>query len=374
MKKVVGIILICILAISLYGCKKQTTPNNVDNNQNGSTVDDKTNGTGDEVDDEVDDEVQADKIQDYYPFADDKVYTYAGEGNEYASYIVYTEYMEGNKAQFRTSNGGTEVVKVLEHQDGQLVIHFAEEETYYRENMLNRGPDAEQDILLKGPLVKGTEWTLSDGRKRYISNVDIDVTIPLGDYKALEVTTEGENDVIKDYYAEGIGLIKSVFTSNEVEGYEVTSTLSKIDEKTPLTQQVRFFFPDIAADKNYYITKELSFHTNDITKKVFEDSFKDYSQENFNEVIGKNVKIKSLYLNKDNKVYVDFSKEFTSEMNAGSGYEAAILQCITNTFGEYYGKTQVYITVEGEPYSGGHIAMEKGEAFEVNVEGYEELR
>lgn len=370
MKKTVGIILICILAISLYGCKKQTTQNNVDNNQNGNVE----NLPNDTDEGKVDDEVKLSTVQDYYPFADDKVYTYEGEGNEYASYIVYTEYIEGNKAQYRTSNGGTEVVKVLEYQDGQLVINFAEEETYYRENMINRGPDEAQDILLKEPLEKGTQWTLSDGRKRYISDVEVNVTTPLGDYKALEVTTEGENDAIKDYYAIGIGLIKSVFTTNEADGYEVTSTLSKIDENKPLTQQVRFFFPDIAADKNYYITKELSFHTNDITKKVFEDSYKEYSQENFNEVIGKNVKIKSLYLNKDNKVYVDFSKEFISEMNAGSGYEAMILQSITNTLGEYYGKSEVYITVEGEPYSGGHIAMEKGEAFEVNLEGFEELK
>ena len=65
-------------------------------------------------------------------------------------------------------------------------------------------------------------------------------------------------------------------------------------------------------------------------------------------------------------VYLDLSKEFTKEMNAGSLYESQILQCITNTLGDYYMVKKVYITVEGKPYSSGHILMKKGEAFNVN--------
>jgi hypothetical protein len=66
-------------------------------------------------------------------------------------------------------------------------------------------------------------------------------------------------------------------------------------------------------------------------------------------------------------VYVDFTKELVSEMNAGAGFESMILQCITNTLGRYYGVTKVYLTVEGSPYSSGHIIMKKGEPFIVNL-------
>jgi hypothetical protein len=55
-------------------------------------------------------------------------------------------------------------------------------------------------------------------------------------------------------------------------------------------------------------------------------------------------------------------------MNAGSGYEAMILQCITNTLGNYYNTDQVYITIEGKPYESGHIVMKKGETFKVNYD------
>ncbi|HWQ42407.1 MAG TPA: GerMN domain-containing protein, partial [Desulfosporosinus sp.] len=79
-------------------------------------------------------------------------------------------------------------------------------------------------------------------------------------------------------------------------------------------------------------------------------------------------------LNKDNSVYIDFSKELLSEMNAGSGYESLILQSITNTIGTYYGVDKVSITIEGNPYVSGHVAMKKGELFTVDLTNSVELK
>ena len=97
-------------------------------------------------------------------------------------------------------------------------------------------------------------------------------------------------------------------------------------------------------------------------------------KDDLGKVLGTNVKIRSLYLNKDNRVYIDFSKELLSEMNAGSGYESLILQSITNTIGTYYGVDKVYITVENSPYVSGHIVMKKGEFFTVNLTNSVELK
>ena len=91
-------------------------------------------------------------------------------------------------------------------------------------------------------------------------------------------------------------------------------------------------------------------------------------------MLSPNAKIKSLYLNKDGMVYVDFTKELVSEMNPGAGYESMILQCITNTLGRYYGVNKVYITVEGKPYKSGHIEMKEGEPFIVNLSNSAELK
>ena len=309
-------------------------------------------------------------IKDYFSFGENSEYVYEGKGNEYASYNVFVDFLTENRVQLRTNNGGTEVVKVLENKDGNMTMILSRAECYYREN-LTQSPSNSKEILLKEPLVKGTTWTLSDNRKRYISNIDVEVTTPLGKYKTLEVTTENKEGKNLDYYAVNVGLVKTAFV---LKDDEISSTLSKIDKNTSFTQGVNFYYPNANDDKLYFVNKQLSFNTNDITKIIFEKAFKDLPKGNFGKVLGPNAKIKSLYLNKNNIVYVDFTSELVSEMNAGSGYESMILQCITNTLGAYYGVTKVYITVENSPYSSGHIMMKKGEAFTVNYKNSVELK
>lgn len=309
-------------------------------------------------------------IKDYFAPKENTKYVYEGQGNEYASYIVFMDYKVGNRIQQRSNNGGTEMVKVLENKDGELRILLSRGECYYREN-LTQAPSINGEILLKEPLAIGTSWTLADSRIRSITNLQVEVTTPLGTYKTLEVTTVGKDDKILDYYAPNIGLVKSVFTSN---GAEVSSTLTKLETNVPFIQTVRFYFPNTNGDKLYYVNKELSFKTNDITKIIFENAFKDLPKGDVAKVLGPNVKIKSLYLNQDNRVYIDFTQEFLSEMNAGSSYESLILQSITNTIGTYYGVDKVSITIEGNPYVSGHIGMKKGEFFTVKLTDSVELK
>lgn len=309
-------------------------------------------------------------IKDYFAFEENTRYVYKGKGNEYASYSVLVDYLTENLVQLRSNNGGTEMVKVLENKDGKLTMLLSRAECYYRENLL-QSSGSHPEVLLQEPLINGTSWTLTDNRKRYISNAEIEVITPAGKYQALEVTTEGKDNKILDYYAPKVGLVKTVFIANS---NEISSALSKIEKNTAFTQTVPFYYPDVNDDKLYFINKQLSFHTNDITKIVFEKSFKEVPKGNLDKVLSPNVKIKSLYLNNDHTVYVDFTKELVSEMNAGSGTEGMILQSITNTLGTYYGVTKVYITIEGNPYSSGHIMMKKGELFTVNVNNSAELK
>lgn len=309
-------------------------------------------------------------IKDYFPFEENVKYVYEGKGNEYASYNIVVDYLTENLVQLRSNNGGTEMVKVLENKDGKLTMLLSRAECYYREN-LTQGPNTNAEILLKEPLIKGTSWTLADNRKRSISNVEIEVITPLDKYKTLEVTTEGKEYKTLDYYAPNVGLVKTLFISN---GNEISSSLSKIEKNIALTQTVKFYYPDGNEDKLYFVNKQLSFHANDITKIIFEKTFKELPKGNLVKVLSPNAKIKSLYLNNDNIVYVDFTKELVTEMNAGSGIEGMILQSITNTLGTYYGVDKVYITIEDSPYTSGHIMMKKGEFFTVNFKNSVELK
>ena len=355
MKKNVCIILVAIVTfVLLTGCSKDLTSK--------VKVPEKNTGNSQTKDNTPKDSQDAVKIEDYYPFEENIKYMYAGDGNEYATYSIYVDYLKGNRQQIREDNGGTVMAKVLENMDGELRLVYSKEESYYREDVTSKTND-KPEILLKEPLTKGNSWTLLDGGKRSITNVKVAIKTPLASYDCIEVTTVRKESIIKDYYAVNVGLVKSLFTS---EGTEVSSTLSEMKRNEPFVQTVKFYYPNGNDSINYITDKKLSFNTNDVTRQIFEKHFKEAPSENVGRLISPNTKIKSLYLNVDNMVYLDFSKEFTEEMNAGSGYEGQILQCITNTLGDYYMVQKVYLTVEGKPYSSGHILMKKGEAFIVD--------
>lgn len=303
-------------------------------------------------------------INDYFIFKENVKYNYTGTNSEYAEYVTYVDYINGNKVQLRSNNGGTETVTVLQNSNGELKKFFQRNECYYRENFTNKVANIDE-ILLKEPLVVGTVWKLSDGSKRYISKVDVKISIGSGECSALEVTTENINGQIDlQYYAVNKGLIKSIYDANSMK---VTSTLKSVEENERLNQNIRCYYPD----ENYnihYEDRKFTFATNDITKISIQNLFKNFPGNNKGQLIGKNVNINSLYLNDDGMVYIDFSSNLVKEMNAGSGFESAILESITNTIGKYYGVDKVYITIDNKPYSSGHIVKAKGEYFKVTCE------
>ncbi len=165
---------------------------------------------------------------DFYPFMSAAEYVYEGSGNEYASFRTTYEYLDpvGGRMQTRTNNGGTETVRVLEYKDGKLMITKTVPEYYSRDNLLDSAQDEEAEILLMEPLIPGTSWELPDGRKRIITASDVLIETPSGNYRTLEVTTESEDSIVKDYYARNTGLVKSLFLTGD---YEVSSSLSQIN-------------------------------------------------------------------------------------------------------------------------------------------------
>lgn len=340
MKKNIVIFSFILLLIFSFGCASNITDKNADKDSQNL------------------------KVEEYYPIKENVKYIYEGNGNEYASYNIYIDYTSESRLQQRVDNGGTVMAKVIEISDGKVTRLLSRGEAYYRENLLNTKGEAEE-ILLMEPLVKGTSWTLNDSRVRTITDTSANIETPSGTYKAMEVTTEGLKDRTIDYYAKGVGLVKSVFIS---EGMEVTSSLSKIEENTSLIQNISFFYPNADDSNIYYVDKDVIFNTNDITKQVLGSSYKDVIEAKFGQEFDTNIKINSLYLNKDGMVYIDMSEAFITEMNAGAGYESMILKSLANTFGKYYNVEKVILTVDNNLYQSGHIAMEKGEFLKVDYE------
>jgi hypothetical protein len=372
MKKVITLLAAAFLLVSIVGCSinngNKNDQNYTNNNENTSRNEDKSKQNNQFEKEEPKNET--DQIKDYFPLKKNTRYIYEGTGNEFASFDVYNDYIEGGKVQQRVNNGGTVTANVMELKDGKLIKVYSRAEAYYRENLLKETDD-NQEILLMEPLKKGTKWTLPDGRVRTITDTEANINTPAGSYQAIEVTTEGTDGKTMVYYAKNMGLVKSVFISGDVE---ITSTLAKIEENVPLKQTVRFYYPNIDDEKLYVKTKEIDFYTNEITRKVLAEAYKEAARSGLGPVFSKNTEINSLYLNKDGHVYIDLNQAFLSEMSAGAGFEGMILQAIANTFGLYYNAERVYLTIDNKPYESGHFSMEKGDYLKVELQDAVELQ
>jgi hypothetical protein len=297
-------------------------------------------------------------VKDYYPITENTKYSYEGEGNEFATFTVLVDYISDDRIQIRTNNGGTESVTVLEVRDDRLSVLYSRGETYFRQNFLKDQHEGRK-ILLKAPLKEGNSWDYDENTKAVITGLSKEVVTPLGNYEAVEVTLESDKGKTVNYYAKDVGLVKTVSSG---EGYEVSSTLSSVEKNVPLIQTITLFYPNAEASIDA-VDVQIEFNTNDEHLDVIEKVVKDLS---LHELLSPNTKINELYFNEEeNSVHIDLSEDFIREMNAGASFEAAMLQSLANTLGNYYGVGEVYLTIDGGPYESGHILIREGEPLTV---------
>jgi hypothetical protein len=352
MKKSALFLFISLFLFTFSACQNNVTTDNMTSSAESVTDTNIMGSTESTADTNIPESLS---VSDFFPIRQDVKYIYSGEGNEYSSYTVIIDYTSDNAVQQRIDNGGTVVAKVITQAHGKLTITYLSSEAYSRENYLNKSNNNE--VILMEPITVGTTWTLEDNSVRTITNLSASITTPLGDFIAIEVTTKSQDSgsITTDYYAKGIGLIKNVYNSDEV-----TSTLSKIEENTPFTQTVRFYYPNLDAGKIYYLERELVFNTNDITGNILAASYKEIPA-GVEKVFSENTAINRLSVSDDGIVLLDLNQSFLTEMNAGSAYESMILNCIANTFSGYYQTDKVKLTFDGALYSSGHFAFGEDE-------------
>jgi hypothetical protein len=310
-------------------------------------------------------------ISDYYPFLENTLLDYEGEGNEYAEQKTYFEFIEDNRAQLKVINPGTNMIKILELKDGALSEIYLEGEFYHIENMI-KTKASKQDIILKEPLEVGNSWTTQEGYQKEITSIDAKVSTPYGTLDALEVTTAfDEGRLQKDYYSKGIGLVARIYTDGEME----VKTLLKEIKETPLTHEIVIYYPLSNNEGTVYINDSISFRTNDRIEKILEFKLKNPPSEQLLANLPEEVSISSIHLDRgDWIVKVDLSDNFLTELNAGSTYEYQVIESIVNTLAKFYDTDKVYISINGRPYESGHIQLIEGDFFKINIEDVFEFK
>ncbi|MCK8816951.1 GerMN domain-containing protein [Natroniella sulfidigena] len=325
-------------------------------------------------DGEIANEIEREKeyeLSDYYPFLEDTLLVYQGEGNEFAAQDVYFDFVVDELAQVRVSNPGATMGRIIMIEGGELRSADVAKESHYLEDLTDQ-EITEYDVLLKEPLETGTSWTLADGKERYISGIDVEIETPSGEYQAIEVTTELENAIQFDYYVAGVGHVKRNYQTDD---FSVKTILEEIKEDTSITYPIKFFYPDFINEKIKYVTREVEFSTNDDLTEIFAEHLRQAPDENLTQLISDDTEINQIELDREEEIVkVDFSQELVTEMNVGHLLETKIIQSIVNIFGGHYNVDKVYLSLEGRPYESGHMMLSEDEYFTVDYEAIEEYQ
>lgn len=301
------------------------------------------------------------RVNDYYPVLENYRLTYEGVGNEYASYVAYTEFQEGNKLQRRIDNGGTVTSRVYKSENGKLTRINSVPEAYVRENLLS-APETESDVLLQEPLVVGTAWDTANNTKRTITGINVPVQTPVSSYSALEVTAQGSDYKITDYYVKGVGLVKSVYRSGDTE---VVSTLAEMKADSPFLQVIRLYYPGVDGTGRYYREVQLALATNMKMIDAVEEAYQAEPKGKAGRVFTPGTRILSIRKNADNVLLVDLNQAFITERAGSRAYIEGVVHSTADTLGELYQTDKVLLTVEGKPYTSSQFTMQEGETLEV---------
>lgn len=305
-------------------------------------------------------------LSDYLPSLPNLFCDYGGTGNEYVPMQVWVEYLGPGFVQLSEDNGGTQIHKLYRLRDGQILLTVTVPELYVRED-LRLYPESEKpEVLLQEPLEAGTSW-LVDGHQRLISAVDVPVTTTAGTFQTIEVTTEGDGVLTRRYYAPGIGLVRMTTEGD----YQIDQWLNAYTNDKPRQIDLAFYYGRLTETDSEIVSQTLPIDlpTNVGLIDVLNRYFREPAIEGMPPLMSQNATIQSIRLDPQSGVVnIDFSIEFVTEMNAGSAFEAVIIQSVVNTVGKAYGAEKVFISLNGKPYESGHIALGPGEYFGVDEE------
>lgn len=282
-------------------------------------------------------------------FKPDTLYIFENEKSG-ETYELFFSSMKENKYVGFLSNGEVFFREEAYTTKDEFIVHNLSSGLNLTELVLtsNENTDVENlDALtiLKAPFEVGNTW--ESGENTFVIE---EVT---EDYVAVKgKTLDGKEKKI--YFKEGIGIYKFIEYIDDVE--EVYELKEASNEVHSIPIEVSYI--DVNTLEGSPVDVDVKITTNDTIENVINNLFLNVP-EGYASPLPEGAKILSLRKEEGaDFVHVDFSEEFETNRNFGSGLEAESLACIADTFGELYNVDKVKITVAGRSYESGHFALE----------------
>jgi len=153
---------------------------------------------------------------------------FTGEGYAHTDRATWVSHKKDNIVQHMEESAATTIAKVYDVNDTEIVLIFAQEESYNDENYIDNMERNRNKVILRTPIEVGNTW--QDDEMTYeIEAVDESLTVPYGTFETIKVREKninGESELV-NYYTEKYGLIKSIFLGSD---YEITIELESVEK------------------------------------------------------------------------------------------------------------------------------------------------
>jgi len=301
----------------------------------------------------------------FFPFKPDTLVTFTVEGTEDPGFrTIYNTYIRENRVQRMISATmfppSTEIIEIT---DDQVRLIFGDPFHYSVEDLTGVTPSLEF-VILQAPLEVGTTWN-NGAEVSTITSLDASIETPLGTLSALEVTTITSAGFEEKYYfADGIGLIKSVHP-NPLGTFVVT--LYEIEHDVPANLPMIAIFPDIENNTAYGDVRFIHARTNADLLPLFAHELATAPSNDMTPLLPDSSLINSMQIFRtDNFTHVDISPALNDWQGLGDGAIYATFMALVNTIGLFTEVTHVSFSMNGELFEWGPILLNLGEGVRVH--------
>lgn len=238
------------------------------------------------------------------------------------------------------------------HNDRATILGISE--TNIHENMIDNFKynlsnniyiDNSEKVVLSLPLDTNQVWQSSENSVSEITNTDILVSLPIGDFSAVEVTTNyNDGRFIKDYFVKNLGYVKSIVS--DTSGIITTIYLKEINDET-ITTKTKLQTYDAYSDTKHVIELDNHIQTNPVYIEILEEMLKYKETSLSTQLISNDIQIQSAYINREKDLAViDFSDDFLKTDNYSVRAEYGITESIAVTVGNFYKVSNIKLTYD----------------------------
>ncbi|MBZ6527966.1 GerMN domain-containing protein [Aerococcaceae bacterium DSM 111021] len=280
-------------------------------------------------------------LTDYLP---NVMYQIKQYSNGATSRVDYPNYLDDALSMMQVEarvDNETPLVSIYSWDDSQITrLLKSTEINPYASHLTEINSQSMQDteLLLQSPLQIGTSWQRDDETTSAITAIFSQAIFPAGELEnVIEVTSTHQAGELKEYYAQGEGLVATV-EIDETGAITQVWQIQAIYHENRIINTIEVMVP--TTDEALVEASEASFawQTNGDFASAFDSVFKEMG------ILDDTITVQSVSIDQG-VVIIDFSPGVVAVLNSHETSEQAVIASIITTLGNFFNTDQVRLTV-----------------------------